>query len=519
MTTLKMDGRFGSNRLDRGDQGVLGKPLDRLDGVRKVTGGAVYTADWRSEQPLAVGCLVCSTKGTGRVTALDVKLARQSPGVLGIYPRLPGLPEVAPSGDLLYPQPAEVRHVGAPLALVVAETFEQARAAALLVRVSYEGEVSGRYSLNAERTLAKVPGPFLFGPDHVRGSKAALPTDTAAVDVEFTTPPQSHAAMEPHATIASWQGDKVTLRASYQMLNRGRQALARVLGIAEDRIRLISTFVGGGFGGKTGMSVETVFAAQASRLLGRPVKVVMTRRQVFSATSRRSETIQRISLVARADKGLAAIGHHSIVANLPGEIFWEPPGVGTMALYASDSLDITHRLAELDLVRAGMMRAPGEAVGMLAFEIAMDELAEKLGKDPVALRIECEPVVDPLDGKPFSARNLVGCLEDGARRFGWNKRQTRPGTQRDGEWLIGMGMASAIRLNLFDSSQARVRLSPDGRVRVETDLTDIGTGSYTVMAQIAAEMLGGDRGEPARPEPQCSSPARRLPRRSPSVWG
>lgn len=490
MTTLRMDEKFGDNRLDRVDQGVLGKSVDRLDGVRKVTGGAVYTADWRSDQALAVGYLVCSTRGTGRVTGLDVALARQSPGVLAIYPRLPGLPDAAPTGDLLHPEPAEVRHVGAPLALVVAETFEQGRAAAMLVQVSYEGEVPGRYSLNAERARAKVPGPFLFGPDHLRGSKAALPSDTAAVDVEYTTPAQSHAAMEPHATIASWEGDKVTLRASYQMLNRGRQALARVLGIADDRIRLISTFVGGGFGGKTGMSVESVFAAQAARLLGRPIKVVMTRRQVFAATSRRSETIQRVALVARASKGLAAIGHHSIVANLPGEIFWEPPGVGTMNLYASDSLDITHRVAELDLVRSGMMRAPGEAVGMLAFEIAMDELAEKLGKDPVAFRIECEPVVDPLDGKPFSARNLVGCLKEGARRFGWDKRQVRPGARREGEWLIGMGMAAAIRLNLFDSSQARVRLSSDGTVRVETDLTDIGTGSYTVMAQIAAEMLG-----------------------------
>lgn len=490
MTTLKMDGKFGSNRLDREDQGVLGKPVDRLDGVRKVTGGAVYSADWRSDQPLAVGYLVCSTRGTGRVTALDVKLARQAPGVLAIYPRLPGLPATAPAGDLIYPQPAEVRHVGAPLALVVAETFEQARAAAILVKVAYDGDVPGRYILGDERARARKPGPFLFEPDHLRGSKKGLSGDTAAVDVEFTTPPQTHAAMEPHATIASWEGDKVTLRASYQMLNRGRQALARVLGIAEDRIRLISTFVGGGFGGKTGMSVETVFAAQASRLLGRPVKVVMTRRQVFAATSRRSETIQRISLVARAGKGLAEIGHHSIVANLPHEIFWEPPGVGTMNLYASDSLDITHRLAEIDLVRAGMMRAPGEAVGMLALEVAMDELAEKLGKDPVAFRIECEPVVDPLDGKPFSARNLVGCLKEGARRFGWDRRQTQPGQRRDGEWLVGMGMAAAIRLNIFDSSQARVRLSADGTVRVETDLTDIGTGSYTVMAQVASEMLG-----------------------------
>lgn len=488
MTTRKMEGRFGENRLDYGGQGVLGKPIDRRDGVRKVTGGADYAADWRPAEMLH-GYLVCSQRGTGRVTGLRVADVRRAPGVLAIYPRVPGLPDAALDGDILYPVPADVKHVGAPLALVVAETFEQARAAAMLVGIDYAEETQGRYSLIREKSLARVPAPFLFGPDYVRGKKPAN-DELTSVDATYTTPSQSHAAMEPHATVAHWENERVTLHVSYQMLNRGRQLLARVFGIPEERIRLISKFVGGGFGGKTGMSVETVFAAQAARLLGRPVKVVMTRRQVFTATSRRSETVQKIVLRARPDTGLAQIQHHSVVANLPGEVFWEPPGVGTMNMYASDSLDITHRIADLDLVRAGMMRAPGEGVGMLALEVAMDELAEKVGKDPVAFRIECEPEVDPLDGKPFSSRSLVQCLQEGADRFGWAKRHRSPGVRREGEWLIGMGMAAAIRLNIFDQSKARVTLSKDGRVKVETDLTDIGTGSYTVMGQIAAEMLG-----------------------------
>lgn len=487
MKILKLDAPIGENRLDRSVQGLIGAPLPRTDGVAKVTGGAAYSADHTAD---AIGYLVTATVAGGWVEAIDIAAALAAPGVLAVLPRQPGLP-AALSTQAIVPEPRAVHHVGQLLAMVVATSFEAARHAAGLVTVHYGGDRAGRFDLADVADAAIVPPPFMFGPDQGTGDTgAALAAADVRVAADFTTPAQSHAAIEPHISRAAWEGDRLTIHAGYQMLARGRALLATALGIEAARIRLISTFVGGGFGGKTGMSWESVFAAQASRLLGRSVRVAMTRRQVFGATSRRSDTIQHVELGATRDGRLTGIGHDGIVANLPGDNFWEPTGMGTFDLYAATSRSITHRLAEVDMVRSGMMRAPGEASGMLALECAVDEMAEALDIDPVALRVMNEPDRDPLHGRAFSSRGLVDCLEAGAERFGWKARSPRPLQNRDGGWWTGMGVAAAIRVNIFDSSEARVRLAADGMLMVESDLTDIGTGSYTVLAQVAGELLG-----------------------------
>jgi xanthine dehydrogenase YagR molybdenum-binding subunit len=488
MKTLKLDNPIGENRLDRSVQGLIGTPQPRIEGTAKVIGTATYSADHAAD---AIGYLITATVAGGSVAGIDIAAALAAPGVLAILPRQPGLPAALPTGPTIIPEPAAVAHAGQLLAMVVATSFEAARHAASLVTIRYAGERATRFDVADVAATAVLPPPFMFPPDHATGdTDAALDNADVRIAVTYTTPAQSHAAMEPHISRAVWFGDQLTVHTGYQMLARGRALLATALDIAPAQIRIISTFVGGGFGGKTGMSWDSVFAAQAARLLGISVRVAMTRRQVFGATSRRSDTVQYLELGATSDGRITAIRHDGIVANLPGDNFWEPTGMGTFDLYAAPNRHITHRLAQVDMVRSGMMRAPGEASGMLALESAIDELAEALAIDPVTLRIRNEPTRDPLHGRPFSSRHMVDCLEAGAARFGWSTRSPTPLQLRDGDWWIGTGVAAAIRVNIFDASEARVRLGVDGVLSVETDLTDIGTGSYTILAQIAGELLG-----------------------------
>ena len=339
------------------------------------------------------------------------------------------------------------------------------------------------------------------------GAFAAAPVQ---FDATYTTPDQSHAMMEPHASIASWNGDKLTLWTSNQMIDWSTTDLATTLGIAKEKVRLISPYIGGGFGAKLWLRADALLAALGARAAGRPVKVALPRAYVANNTVHRPATIQRIRIGASKDGKITAIGHESWSGDQPGG----GPEVAVMqtrALYAGANRLTKMRLAVLDLPEANAMRAPGEAPGMMALEIAIDEMAEKLGLDPVEFRIindtqtvpdspgrpqssqgpqakiSKEPESAPV---PFSRRQLVECLRMGAERFGWNRRQTRPGQLREGRWLVGMGMAAAFRDNLLMKSAARVRLDKRGIVTVETDMTDIGTGSYTVIAQTAAEMMG-----------------------------
>jgi xanthine dehydrogenase YagR molybdenum-binding subunit len=296
--------------------------------------------------------------------------------------------------------------------------------------------------------------------------------------------------MEPHATLAAWNGDKVTLWTSNQMIDWSVNDIARTLGIPKENVRLISPYIGGGFGGKLFIRADALLAALGARAAGRPVKVALTRPLMFNNTVHRPATIQRIRIGATPDGKITAIGHEAWSGNLPGGKA-DPTVRSTRVVYAGANRMTATRLAHLDLPEGNAMRAPGDAQGAMALEIAMDEMAEKLRLDPIEFRILNDTKVDPGDPqRNFSQRNLIECLRTGAEKFGWSKRSAEPGKIREGRWLVGMGAATAYRDNPVMKSAARVRLDNSGVVTVETDMTDIGTGSYTIIGQTAAEMMG-----------------------------
>jgi len=375
------------------------------------------------------------------------------------------------------------------VAVIVADTFEQARAASTLLRVSYAKE-QGQYDLEKAKETAKKPKEK-DKPDTRAGNfESGYAKAPVKLDATYTTPDQSHAMMEPHSSIAVWNGDKLTLYTSNQMINWGKKDMAKTLGIPEDNVRLVSPYIGGGFGGKLFLRSEAVMAALGARAAGRPVKVQLQRALMFNNTTHRPATIQRIRIGATREGRITSIAHDSWSGDLPdGQP--ETAVNQTRLLYAGADRLTTMRLATLDLPEGNAMRAPGEAPGMMALEIAIDEMAEKLKMDPVTFRVINDTTVDPEDRKrKFSQRRFVDCMRMGADRFGWSKRNAKPGQVRDGRWLVGMGVASAFRNNMNMKSGARVRLERDGMITVETDMTDIGTGTYTIIGQTAAEMLG-----------------------------
>jgi len=487
-----MNTPIGSTPLDAVTQGIVGQPLDRVDGRLKVTGGARYAYEVAQGPGTAYGYVVEASIGKGRISSIDTREAERMPGVALVLTHL-NAPEQG-TGNHHEAHPVlvgpEVAHYGQPVAFVVAESFEQARAAAYAVRVVYEG-TKGKYSLRDGLGEAFVPQGGGSPADSSVGDFAqAFAAAPVQVDVTYTTPLQSHAMMEPHATLAVWEGDQLTLHTSNQMLNRGVAAVARTLKLPPENVRLVSPFIGGGFGSKLWVNADAVLAAIAARQLRRPVKTALTRQQIFHVTTHRSDTIQRIRLGTDPDGKILAIGHDVVSGNLVSEQTFEGAAVQTRTLYAGANRQTRHRLAPLDIPVASSMRAPGEAVGMLALECAMDELAEKLNLDPIELRIRNEPDEDPEKHIPYSSRHLIDCLREGAERFGWSRRQAKPGQVRDGHWLVGIGVAAATRGNPLLPSKANVRLDPDGIATVRMAMTDIGTGTYTILTQIAAEMLG-----------------------------
>lgn len=492
---------------------VIGQPVDRIDGPLKTTGTAPYAYERQDVGgQVAYGYILGSAIAHGRILAMDLSAAEAAPGVLAIV-------NAANAGKLekgdfntakLLAGP-EVQHYHQAIAIVVAETFEQARAAANLIKVSYKME-RGHYDLSAEKEdapMAKTTGGGGAPDSKVGDFATAFSEAPVQLDATYTTAHESHSMMEPHSTIALWDEDKLTFWTSNQMVAWGAGDMAKTLGLDKEKVRLISPYIGGGFGGKLFLRADAVMAALGARAAKRPVKVTLQRALIPNNTTHRSATIQRIRIGAGKDGKITAIAHQCWSGDLP-EGSPETGALQTRALYAGGHRLTENRLAVLDLPEANAMRAPGEAPGLAALEIAMDEMAEKLGLDPVEFRILNDTQVVPDNppekpGKeakpdnpttahqphpPFSQRQLVKCLRDGAQKFGWEKRNPTPGQVREGRWLIGMGVASAFRNNLSMKSAARVRLDDQGKVTVETDMTDIGTGSYTVIAQTAAEMLG-----------------------------
>ena len=492
---MKFTTPAGTNPID--NLTVVGKPLDRIDGRAKTTGTAPYAYEYHREVPnAAYGHVIGASIAKGRIRSIDLTQAKAAPGVIAIV-------TAQDAGKLgkgkfntakLLGGP-EIEHYHQAVALVVAETFEQARAAAALVKIDYT-RTKGAFDLDEALKTAPLTGgssdegSAAPGVDRTGTFEQAFASAAVTLDARYTTPDHSHAMMEPYASIAIWTGDELTVWTSNQMIDWGRTDLALTLGMPKDKIRFMSAYVGGGFGGKLFLRTDALLAALGARAAKRPVKVALARPFLVNNTTHRPATRQRIRIGAMKDGTITAIAHESGSGDLPGGSP-ETAINQTKLLYAGANRLTSMRLAVLDLPEGNAMRAPGEAPGMMALEIAMDEMAEKLGMDPIAFRVKNDTQVDPENPKRrFSQRQLIRCMTEGADRFGWTKRNPKPAQVVDGRWLVGMGMAAAFRNHMNMPSGARVRLGRDGIVTVETDMTDIGTGSYTILAQTAAEMMG-----------------------------
>jgi xanthine dehydrogenase YagR molybdenum-binding subunit len=478
----------------------VGLPLDRVDGRLKVTGKAEYAYEYAAQGSALYGVVVTASIGKGRVAAVDVQDAQKTPGVRLVLTK-DNAPQQHPFGPVDLPDrfaramPAlnndDVPYFGFPVAFVVADTFEQATAAAAAVRVRY-APGRGAWNLHAAGPTAIEQSPIDGGEpaDSAIGDFDTAFTNAAVkIDATYTTPYQHQAPMEPQATMAVWDGPKLTVYTAAQLTVSPQEGLARTLNIPKEDVRIVTRYIGGGFGNKLPYYFESTLAAIGARILNRPVKVAMTRPQLFYMTTHRSASEQHLRLGANADGRLAAYGQDALVQTASFDQYVEPVMLAARTLYAAPNRLTRHRLAKLDMPRSDSMRAPGDAIGLMALECAMDELAERLSLDPIELRLRNDTQTDPEHRLPFSSRHLAECLREGAARFGWRRRVAKPASVSDGRWLIGLGAASAVRGDLLRSATARARLTPDRRLVVELAMTDIGTGTYTILTQIAAEVM------------------------------
>lgn len=485
--------------------GAVGKPLDRADGRLKVTGGARYAVEWPAEN-LAYGVLVGSTVASGRIADVDTTAADRAPGVLAVVthrnrPKLepvvdaqggpPSREQVESASRKLPLQSDEVRFNNEYVALVVAETLEQARHAGELIRFAY-APATPATRMEAERAKARPPKSVARDKaDSSRGDVAAADAaGVVRVEAVYRTPSETHNPMEPHATTAVWEGDKLTVYDATQYTYGVRHALATTFGIPEENVRTVSKFVGGGFGSKGTVWPHVTLAAVAARVARRPVRLAVTRDQMFANVGHRSETEQHVTLAAAKDGRLTFVEHSGLTYTSTFDEFAEPFSKPTHMMYASDAFRASQRIVSLNVGTPTYMRAPGEASGMFALESALDELAEKLKMDPIDLRVLNHADVDPESKLPWSTKSLKECYRIGAETFGWSKRSATPRANRDGRYLVGHGMASSVYPVNHMPSSARVRIRKDGTAVAESSTHEIGTGVVTILAQIAADALG-----------------------------
>jgi xanthine dehydrogenase YagR molybdenum-binding subunit len=485
-----------SNPVKENRTGVIGRAVHRYEGPLKVSGTAPYAYEVQPPSPPAYGVIVGAAIATGRIASADTAAAEAAPGVRLVW-TYRNAPAQAPRGTKLHPRsigtskPAlendKVSYFGQPVAFVVADTLENAVAASHLVELTYDAETP---DVDFHGRLGAAGQPPGEADVEIGDFEAGFAASPVQLDETWTTPIQNHCQMEPCASLAWWEGERCVVHTSIQMVKPAQHGLAETLGIDRDAVHLLTRYIGGGFGGKGQTYDDLTLAALAARALGQPVKVAFTRQQMMHATIHRPATVQRVRLGAERDGRLNAMSILTWTHCHRDGHFTEHASNFARALYAAPNRLTGHRLVQLDLPGAGPMRAPGEASGTLSLECAMDELAEKLGIDPLELRIRNEPTVDPENGRPFSQRQLVRCLREGAQLFGWDRRNVEPGQVRDGRWLVGMGMAAAIRGNFLLPAKCSFSVDGDGVITVRQGMTDIGTGSYTVLAQIAAETLG-----------------------------
>jgi xanthine dehydrogenase YagR molybdenum-binding subunit len=470
---------------------ATGAPLNRIDGVQKVTGVAKYAYEYPVEGVTYV-FPVQSTIARGRVVSIDASAARALPGVIAVLshenaPRLASLD----NQYLAVFQSDAVTYRGQFVAAVVAETMEVARQAASLVAVRYE-EQPHDVELRADRS--DLYKPEKINPDYETDTtqgdvEAALASSPISLDHTYTTPAEHHNPLEPHATLAAWSDDSVTLYDANQGSDWIRDAVVRAFRLPIERVRVIAPYIGGGFGSKAFSHPHAIVAVMAAQVAKRPAKLALTRQQMFVPAGYRTPTIQRVRLGADRDGTLTAIAHDVVEQTAAVYEFAEQTAVATRMMCAAPNRRTTHRLARLDLPANIWMRAPGECPGMFALESAMDELAVAVGLDPIELRLRNEPAVDPETGHPFSSRGLVACLREGAKHFGWQHRDPQPRKRRDGHWLIGTGVASSTYPVYQLPAAALVRVDRAEHYRVSIAASDIGTGAWTVLTQIAADAL------------------------------
>lgn len=482
--------------------GYIGRPLSRVDGPLKVTGGATFTAEYDVEN-LAHAALVYSTIAKGRIARIDAAEAEKSLGVVAIVthenaPRMkrPKLANMSDMGegfagsDLPILQDDKVHWDGQPVAVVIAETLEQAEHAAWLVRVEYEADEP---CVSFDAAEAVVPPEVLGEESEVKIGDAdkALAEAAFKVDNIYRTPRYNHNAIEPHATIAAWEDDgSLTVFDSTQFVSGHRHALAGVFGLKPADVRVIAPFVGGGFGGKGGLWNNTALCAAAAKVAKRPVKLALSREGVFRVVGGRTPSDQRVALGANKDGRFTALVHTGTTATTTHADFPEQFSFPPRHLYAAENLFLGQRIVNLDTVANTWMRAPGESIGTYALESAIDELAHAMRIDPIELRRINEPEKDPTKGTEFSSRHLVEAYRRGAERFGWSERAFEPRSRRDGKWLIGQGVATAYYPVYRFPAKVRVRISADGSALVEAAANEMGMGTATVQIQHAADRLG-----------------------------
>ncbi|MFF7408753.1 xanthine dehydrogenase family protein molybdopterin-binding subunit [Streptomyces lydicus] len=470
----------------------LGAPLVRREGREKVTGTARYAAE-HTPPDCAYAWPVPATVARGRVTAVDTAAALTLPGVCAVLTH-ENAPRLATADDptLLVLQEDRVPHRGWYVALAVADSLEAARAAADAVRVSYATE---------EHDVELTTGhPRLYEPETVNGGypatrergdfDGAFADAPVTVDALYTVPPLHNHPMEPHAATAWWSDGHLTVHDASQGSTKVCEDLAALFKLEKNDVTVVSEHVGGGFGSKGTTRPQAVLAAMAARHTGRPVKLSLPRREMPAVVGHRAPTLQRVRLGAGRDGVLTALAHESVTHTSTVTEFVEQAAVPGRVMYTSPNSRTTHRVAPLDVPTPSWMRAPGEAPGMYALESALDELAVALDLDPVELRMRNEPDTEPDSDRAFSSRHLVGCLREGAERFGWQPRDPRPGVRREGRLLLGTGVASATYPVLIAASAAEAHAAADGGFRIRINATDIGTGARTALAQVAAAALG-----------------------------